>query len=258
MFVDNDKINKALLEKDYQTLINETDPLISMFLHRSGLWYSRVSYRDDLMQEGRLGILSVVDKWDFDGRAQFASFAYIVIRNSIFGYLKKLKWFQEEIDYEFDDDREGSMDEEMKPLTMYGTLVEEMEMDEDADVLKLYYVEEMEQTEIARKLKKKAARVYFIVNRFKDKMRLKYGTMYGLDRTDEGIRQYDTALNKNKNGRLIDTFFINGNAVISYWYNDSMRRYEFFDSRRRTIYTANDCDKLSLEDLIERFGDKNA
>jgi len=256
MFVDNDKINKALLEKDYQTLIIEIEPVISMFIHKSGLWHSRPSYREDFFQEGRLAVLSVADKWKFDGKAQFASFAYLVVRNRIFNYLKTLRWFKDEVDYEFDDEREGSFDEEMKPLTMYGTLLEEMEMDEDKDVLKLHYIEEFEQSEIARKLKKKPAHVYFIINRFKDKMRLEYGTLYGLDRTVEGQKQYNKLIGDKYD--LIETFVINGKKVAFYWYNDNLGNYEMFDVDNKTLMITPNCGEMSLEKLIERFGDKNA
>lgn len=255
MFLDNKKVDKALREKDYQTLINETDAIISMFLHKSGLWYTLASYRDDLMQEGRLGILSVADNWNFDGRAQFATFAYIVVRNRIFTYLKKLKWLRGETDYEFDDEREGAVDDNMKPLTMYGTLIEEMEKDKDAEVLKSYYIEEMQQSEIARKLKRNTNYISFIINRFKNKMRLKYGTMYGLDRTSEGQKQYDKLIGDRYD--LIETFVINGKKVAFYWYNDALGNYEMFDVDNKTLMVTPKCGEMPLENLIERFGDKH-
>jgi len=255
MFLDNNKVDKALREKDYQTLINETDAVISMFLHKSGLWYTLASYRDDLMQEGRLGILSVADNWNFDGRAQFATFAYIVVRNRIFTYLKKLKWLRGETDYEFDDEREGAVDDNMKPLTMYATLIEEMEKDKDAEVLKSYYIEEMQQSEIARKLKRNTNYISFIINRFKNKMRLKYGTMYGLDRTSEGQKQYDKLIGDRYD--LIETFVINGKKVAFYWYNDALGNYEMFDVDNKTLMVTPKCGEMPLENLIERFGDKH-
>jgi RNA polymerase sigma factor (sigma-70 family) len=255
MFVDNNKINKALLEKDYETLINETEPIISMFLHKSGLWYTLASYRDDLLQEGRLGILSVADKWDFNGKAQFPTFAYIVVRNRIFSYLKKLKWLKGETDYEFDDEREGAVDDDMKPLTMYGTLIDEMEKDKDAEVLKAYYIEEMQQSEIARTLKRNTNYISFIINRFKNKMRLRYGTMYGLDRTDEGKRQYDKIIGDKYD--LIDTFYIKGKKVDYIWYNEATNTYEMFDKNNKTILSTKISEETTLENLIERFGDKN-
>jgi DNA-binding transcriptional regulator LsrR (DeoR family) len=143
----------------------------------------------------------------------------------------------------------------MKPLTMYGTLIEEMEKDKDAEVLKSYYIEEMQQSEIARKLKRNTNYISFIINRFKNKMRLKYGTMYGLDRTSEGQKQYDKLIGDRYD--LIETFVINGKKVAFYWYNDALGNYEMFDVDNKTLMVTPKCGEMPLENLIERFGDKH-
>lgn len=242
-------LNDALNVGDKEVILKECEPIIYWVLHQTGFWNKFPSLREDFLQEGRIAVLYALDNWDKTRKAQFTTFATLVIRSKLFSYYYKMKWYQNESFSELNDERhEKSYD--MKPLTLYDTLIEEMEKDENATALKLFYIDEYTQDEVAKMVGMSQQWVGNIVIKFKKEMRKKYGKMFGINTHNESILEY----NKKTNEGLYK-FKINGIDVYSNLYNDHKRTYMFFDKYNRVIAEIGDCDKMSILELRKKFGD---
>jgi RNA polymerase sigma factor (sigma-70 family) len=175
MKIDNAVIMEALTKNDRDTIVKLCDTIIYFHLHRSGLWARYPSYRDDFLQEGRMGILTAIDNWRGGGKAQFTTFAHIVVRNHLFSYARKMKWLNGEAsDYELNDE-DVSGDYDMKPLTLADTIFGEIKNDKYANVLNLYFIQEYTQDTIGKMIGKSQQWVNSVCNDFKQKMIEKYG-----------------------------------------------------------------------------------
>jgi RNA polymerase sigma factor (sigma-70 family) len=249
MKLDKDLIDKAMAEGDMETLLSSTDTIIYFTLHSTGLWTRFPNYRDDFLQEGRLGILEAYKHWRKDDKASFTTYASIVVRNRIFSYIRGLKWLRDEVDYELNPDH-VNLTYDMKPLTLYDTLVDEINKHEHKETLRLYFIEEHTQEEVSKMTGNSQQWVNATTNSFKSDMRIKYGKMFGINTTDERIKMYKT---KTKRGG--GDFYINDVLVKYAWYVDSKRVYTFVDNDDRVIAEISDCDKMSTKELIKKFGD---
>jgi RNA polymerase sigma factor (sigma-70 family) len=252
MKINNTLVLKALNNGDTDEVLRLCDPIIYYYLHSTGLWARLPNFRDDFLQEGRLGVLSAIKTFKKDGKASFLTFTHVVVRNRLFTYLRSMRWFKGEVDYELDPDNKD-LTYDMKPLTLYDTLVEEMNNDENSVALKMNYLDEYTQEEISKKLNKSQQWVNNVCIKFRDKMRIKYGKMFGLNETELRIKNYKNAVSGK--GKILDDFKINGQLVVSYWYNEDTRTYTFIDGLNRVIATIGDSDKMSDKEIVETFGD---
>lgn len=252
MKIDNNLVLKALNEGKTDEVLSLTEAVIYFYLHNTGLWTRFPNYRDDFLQEGKLATLNAIKEWRKDGGASFMTYLHIVVRNRLFSYLRSMNWLKGEVDYELDPDNKN-LTYEMKPLTLYDTLLEEMNNDENKDTLKLYFIDEYTQDEVARRLNKSQQWVNNITIKFKNKMRIKYGKMFGMDITSLRIKNYKS--NTVGKSKLFDSFKINGELVGSYWYNENTRTYYFYDAFNKVIATIGDSDKMNDKEIVETFGD---
>jgi len=240
---------EALKKNDREALITACEPIIYWVLHHTDFWNKFPSYREDFLQEGRLAVLYALDNWDKKYKTQFTTYATLVIKSKIYTFYNKMKWYQNESFNELEDEKhEKSYG--MKPLTLYDTLVEEMEKDENGNTLKLFYIDEYTQDEVAKMVGMSQQWVGNVVLKFKKDMRKKYGKMFGINTYEEGILEY-----KRKTNKEHYSFKINGIEVYSNLYNEHKRTYLFFDKDNRTIAEIGDCDKMSLAHLKKKFGD---
>lgn len=252
MKIDNDLVLKALNEGKTDDVLSLTEPLIYFQLHNTGLWARFPNYRDDFIQEGKLATINAMKEWRKDGGASFMTYLHVLIRNRFFTYLRSMRWLKTEVDYELDpDDKDLTYD--MKPLTLYDTLVEEMNNDENSLALKMNYLDEYTQDEISRKLNKSQQWVNNVCIKFRDKMRIKYGKMFGFNETELRIKNYKNTISGK--AKTFKDFKINGQLVVSYWYNEHNRTYTFIDAFNRVIATIGDSDKMSDKEIVDTFGD---
>jgi RNA polymerase sigma factor (sigma-70 family) len=253
MKLDKDLLDKAIKDGDKDAILKNAETIIYYQLHITGLWQRYPNFRDDFLQEGRLAVLDAVKHWKSDGKASLLTYMHILVRNRIFSYIRSLKWLNtESSDYELDEEN-GNLSYDLKPLTFYDTLVADMNKEGDKETLKLYFLDEYTQDEVAKKVNKSQQWVNNTCTNFRDKMRVKYGKMFGINTTDERIKLY-----KRKNSKLVSQkdFKISG-LLVDYWvYNDYKRMYEFYTKDHRVIATISDCDKMSKIELIRKFGDE--
>jgi RNA polymerase sigma factor (sigma-70 family) len=249
MSFNKDLINKAIAEDDINALLLNAEGIIYFALHSMGLWARFPNFRDDFLQEGRLGILEAYKHFKKDGKASFSTYAHVVVRNRIYTYIRGLRWLKSEVDYEINPDDIG-LTYNMKPLTLYDTLLDEINKHEHKETLKLYFIDEYTQEEISKMTGNSQQWVNATASSFKSDMRIKYGKMFGINTTDERIKMYKT---KTKRGG--GDFYINGVLVKYAWYNNYKRLYTFVDNDDRVIAEISDCDKMSTKELIKKFGD---
>jgi RNA polymerase sigma factor (sigma-70 family) len=252
MKIDNALVLNALNGGKTDEVLSLTEPLIYFQLHNTGLWARFPNYRDDFVQEGKLATLNAIKEWRKDGGASFMTYLHVLIRNRFFTYLRSMRWLKGEVDYELDPDNKDLI-YDMKPLTLYDTIVEEMNKDDNSLVLKMNFLDEYTQDEIARQLNKSQQWVNTTCLKFRDKMRIKYGKMFGFNATELRIKNYKNTISGK--AKAFNDFKINGQLVVSYYYSEENRTYTFIDGLNRIIATIGDSDKMNDKQIVETFGD---
>lgn len=250
MKLNKEILDKALAEGDLNTLLVATENIIYYTLHNTGLWTRFPNYRDDFLQEGRLAILDAYKHFKTGKGASFPTYAHTIVRNRIFTYIRGLKWLKDEVDYELNPDH-IDLTYDMKPLTLYDTLVDEINAHEHKNALKLYFLDEYTQDEVAKKTGMSQQWVYTTISNFRNDMRIKYGKMFGINTTNERIKMY-----KHKTKRSVGDFYYKGVKIAHAWYYESKRKYVLMDENDKTIATIDNVDKMTKKQLIRKYGDK--
>lgn len=249
MKIDKKLLDKAIENKDTEEVLNQCTSIIYFYINKYNFNRRFPSWVEDFVQEGKIAILKGLQDWD-NKRASFLTYVHYLVRNAIITAFRKMKWADNENDFNEFDDEKYAKEYGMKPLTMYETLVEEMEKDKNSETLKLFYLDDYTQDEVAKMVGMSQQWVGNITLSFKKKMRFKYGKMYGINTHDERIKLYESKTESN-----MDDFKINGKIVGTYHYSDNNRTYTFYDHSNRVLAEIGDCEEMNYDELVELFGD---
>jgi RNA polymerase sigma factor (sigma-70 family) len=250
MKIDKELLDKAIENKDTEAVLSQCNSIIHFYINKYGFNRRFPSWVDDFEQEGKIALLKALNDWD-KNRAGFLTYAHYLVRNAVISSFRKMKWANNENDYNEFEDEKYSKEYGMKPLTMYETLVEEMEKDVNGNVLKLFYLDDYTQDEVAKMVGMSQQWVGTITLSFKKKMRFKYGKMFGINTYDERIKLYESRTYNGDN----DDFKINGKIVGTYHYSEHDKSYSFYDHNNRLIAEIGDCEEMPYDELVQLFGD---
>ena len=168
--INNDNIIKLLNDKNYDQVIKECETIIYHYLHKTNFWTIFPNDRDDMTQEGRMAIYKCC--MTFDNRNKFTTYIHTAIRNAIYNYVKKMRMFDYANMVEVDLDIIPS---ETDTSDKYDMVMGDLTNHKNSDILRMYFVENYTQQDIADKMNLSQQWVGSLVNNFKKEMEVKYG-----------------------------------------------------------------------------------
>jgi RNA polymerase sigma factor (sigma-70 family) len=123
-------------------------------------------YRDDFLQEGRMAILKANET--FNGKVKLSTYAYVLIRNSIYDYANKMK-----IHYHYRPLplNEAVVASEKSYNFDAAYVIEQMQQSEYYPYLRDYFIYEDSQADIANRYKTNQQNVSRIVVEFRERIR---------------------------------------------------------------------------------------
>lgn len=166
----NRDITKLITEGKDDLIIEASTPIIYFHLHKTKFWDIFPSYREDLLQEGRMAVWEAIKK--YNGKAQFSTFAHTLVRNTLYNYINKMKLFkQKNLTIPLTEQMAESLeyvDEEDFFMLDY------IEEDPNSKILIDYFVEGFSQLETAERNNLSQQRVSQIVSQFRTRMKEVY------------------------------------------------------------------------------------
>jgi RNA polymerase sigma factor FliA len=80
-----------------EKLVLQSVPLVHYLLARMGISRDTGSDYEDLAQQGLMGLIEAVDRFNPDARAQFSTYATLCIRGRILDYLRSSDWMPRKV-----------------------------------------------------------------------------------------------------------------------------------------------------------------
>ena len=146
----------------------ELEPIIYYQLHRLGLFKRFYSYRDDFLQEGRMGIWKALTTFDPDKGAKLTTYVNVVVRNFLLNYVRSMKLYQNERNIPFDEEQYVV---DFDPIENMAELIHDYGADNHKSILSDYFIEGMTQQEVANKNGVSQQWVSNIISRFRERLK---------------------------------------------------------------------------------------
>ena len=149
-----------------EALIIKYEPIIYYHIHKMNLWKQFPAYRDDMLQEGRMAIVKAVEAYARE--PNLGAYINTTIRNSIYDYVfkeMKLHLYDKNIPYVegmYQVDFDVNLDAEY--------IEQEIDRDKNAEVLRDYFMDGLNQKEVAEKHNISQQWVSTLVNRFRKRV----------------------------------------------------------------------------------------
>ena len=145
------------------------EPLIYYHIHKMKLWHQFPSYRDDMLQEGRMAVVKALN--EYADKPNVVAYIHSTVRNSIYDFVfkeMKLDKYAKNINY-----KEGQSSEEDYNMELT-VLIDLMKKDKNYDMLYDYFIEGQPQSDVATNHDVSQQWVSQIVNTFRDTVREAY------------------------------------------------------------------------------------
>lgn len=155
----------------FNNLITNYYPYVSRFLMKLT---ANEELIQDLVQETFLKLITNIDKFDTKGTAKFSTYLIKIAKNTYLDYLKKNKKISYQLDIENISDT--SFEETMIDKTQISEILKEIDKlpFEQAQAIKLKYLEEYSLKEIANKMKTKPSTIKSRIYEGKEKLKKKF------------------------------------------------------------------------------------
>lgn len=148
-------------------LLIQFEPLIYYHIHKMRLWHQFPAYRDDMVQEGRMGVLRAYN--EYKDKPNFVAYVHSTVRNAIYDYVFKdmqLQQYAKNIPY-----LEGASSWEDDTTSEMDILVDFMRANKDYDMLYDYFIEGQTQAEVAKTFDVSQQWVSSVVNKFREDLK---------------------------------------------------------------------------------------
>ena len=146
----------------------ELEPIIYYQLHRLGLFKRFYSYRDDFLQEGRMGIWKALQTYDPDKGAKLTTYVNVVVRNHILNYVRSMKLYENSRNIPFDEEL---FLVDFEPIENMEELINDYGVENHKKMLADYFIEGMTQQEVANANGVSQQWVSNVITKFRERLK---------------------------------------------------------------------------------------
>ena len=148
--------------------ITKLEPIIYYQLHRLGLFKRFYSYRDDFLQEGRMGIWKALKTFDPEKGAKLTTYVNVVVRNHILNYVRSMKLYENSRNIPFDEEL---FLVDFEPIENMEELINDYGVENHKKMLADYFIEGMTQQEVANANGVSQQWVSNVITKFRERLK---------------------------------------------------------------------------------------